>query len=759
MRAGGCCVQRAAVVLTIVLVSALGWAGVLRAAVALDRVVQELDRASELAAFEARPQATIVFDRHGRPAFSFFVEQRIDVPLDNVSPYMIDALLAVEDQRFFTHHGVDPVRILGAAWRNVVEGRIVEGASTITQQLVRASHLTPQRTYERKIREAMIAARLEERYSKREILEQYLNTVYFGEGLYGIEAASRGYFGKHASDLDVHEAALLAALVRSPSADAPGYAPRRAISRRNLVLRLMHHQERIDAAQLARAIAQPLPDRSSPPEGAGLLPAGVRGSGLYFQEELRRELVARFGDDRLLRSGLRVYSTFDPEMQRAAESAVTTRIARLVRTRPAARDLQGSLVALDPATGDVLALVGGRDFAASSFNRATQARRQPGSAFKPIFFAAALERGYAPGSLLRDLDTPIAAADGPWLPSGEHERAEYTLRRALRVSSNRAAAQLLQHIGVGTAVYYASRLGIASQLPVVPSLALGTGEVTLLELTTAYTAFANRGTVSSPRLFSRVTDAQGHLLWESPTRHTQALTPTTAYLMSNMLAEVVSRGTGSAVRAAGFRLPAAGKTGTTDDYMDAWFVGYTPHLVAGVWFGFDRPAPIMRRGFASTVAAPAWGDFMRAATDGAKPDWYDQPADVETVAICRLTGARATEACRHARHAVDGHAVQAVSLTPAAAPQFVRPMPPPEPTVYEDLFPVGSVPVETCWMHGVAPPAAGGAPTVDTPLVDAALRNRVNSPPAVETSRGTRISTQRIVGADGIMRTVVRQIR
>jgi penicillin-binding protein 1A len=751
-------VQRAAFGAIVVLLSAVAWTGALRAAVALDSVVEELDRAGALAAFEPRAQATIVFDRHGRPAFSFFVEQRIDVPLDAVSPHMLDALLAVEDKRFFSHHGIDPIRIVAAAWRNVKAGRIVEGASTITQQLARASQLTPERTYTRKIREVMIAARLEERYSKREILEQYLNTVYFGEGLYGIEAASRGYFGTHASDLRPHEAALLAALVRSPSADAPSYAPQRALARRNLVLRLMHDQERIGGAQLARAIAEPLPDRATRAEGSRILLASARGSGLYFQEELRRQLVAQFGDERVLRGGLRVYSSFDPAMQSAAEAAIARRIERITRTRRGARDLQGSLVAMDPATGDVLALVGGRDFAASSFNRATQARRQPGSAFKPIFFAAALERGYAPGSLLRDLDAPIAAADGPWLPSGEHEGEEYTLRRALRVSSNRAAAQLLQQIGIGTAIHYASRLGIASQLPVVPSLALGTGEVTLLELTTAYTAFANRGTVSAPRLFTRVTDAEGNLLWDSPTRQTQALRPTTAFLMSNMLAEVVSRGTGSAARAAGFRLPAAGKTGTTDDYMDAWFVGYTPHLVAGVWFGFDRPASIMRRGFAGTVAVPAWGEFMRAATDGAKPDWYEMPPDVERVAICRLSGARATDACRHEPDAAPAYSMQPASLTaPASGPPLsepVRPLPPP---VYEDLFPIGTVPGDTCWMHGAAQP--GGVAPSETPLMGAALRREASAPSVVETGNGTRISIQRVAGADGITRTVVRQIR
>ncbi len=742
--------QRAVLIVAVVVLSAVAWLGAVRAATAVSGLADELDQAEELAALQPRPQATIVFDRHGQPAFSYFTEQRIDVPLASVSRHMVEALLAVEDRRFYHHNGIDPIRIVAAAWRNVKAHRIVQGASTLTQQLARASQLTPERTYARKIREVMIAARLEERYSKDEILEQYLNTVYFGEGLYGVEAASRGYFAKRASDLAVHEAALLAALVRSPSSDSPSYAPERAMNRRNLVLRLMHRNGTIDAAQLAQATAQPLPDRSHRRDGAAMLLPSARGSGLYFQEEVRRQLVAQFGDERVLRGGLRVYSTFDPAIQRAAEDAVAKRIARIVRSRPRARDLQGSLVALDPATGDVLALVGGRNFAESSFNRATQARRQPGSAFKPIFFAAALERGFAPGTILKDLDTPIEASGESWLPTGEHERPEYTLRRALRVSSNRAAAQLLQQIGMSTAVYYANRLGIESRLPIVPSLALGTGEVTLMELTTAYTAFANHGTVSSPRLFTHVTDSQGNLLWDAAPRHTQALSPTTAYLMSNMLADVVSRGTGYAARTAGFRLPAAGKTGTTDDFMDAWFIGYTPHLVAGVWFGFDRPQMIMRDGFAGAVAAPAWGDFMRVATAGARPDWYEMPGDVEKVAICRLSGARATDACRHG-FVAEASGIQPVSFTAGAEDGAVRPLPPSEPTVYEDLFPIGSVPSETCWMHSDAPRIS------DDPAGTSVEPSY--KPSMIETSNGTRISIQRVVGADGVTRTVIRQIR
>ena len=686
--------------------TALSWYAVYRTVRFTIAVATELDRATSLTGLAARAQTTIVLDRHGKPAFAFHSERRIDVTIDHVSPHMLHAVVAVEDRRFHSHYGLDPIRIVGAALRNVRAGRVVEGGSTITQQLARAVRLSRARTFERKLREAMLALRLEERYSKAHILQEYLNTVYFGEGFYGVEAASRGYFGKPAAELAPAEAALLAALVRTPSRDAPCVSIDRATRRRNLVLRLMEEQGFISAAERSEGIRAPLPDGSHTREP--LLVAAHGGSGEYFQEEIRRQLVSMFGPERVLRGGLRVYSTYEPLLQRAAEQAVRTRIAEIDKARRRAQDLQGSLVAIDPASGDVLALVGGRDFGESSFNRATQARRQAGSAFKPIIYAAAIERGYAPGSVLTDLDTPIYASGRMWLPVGEHEASQYTLRKALKVSSNRAAAQLLRHVGVGTAVDYAHRFWIDSDLPSVPSLALGTGEVTLLELTAAYGVFANQGQLAAPRLVSRVEDAEGRVIWSAPITTTRAISQTTAFLMSSMLADVVSSGTAAGARAAGFKLPAGGKTGTTDDYADAWFVGYTPHLVAGVWFGFDTPAPIMSRGFASTVAVPAWARFMKAATMGARPDWYEVPAGVEKVAICRLTGARATEGCRHVIPPStdpegDDDAVANLGLGSWPSPVASLPSPPPEPNVYEDYFPLGAISAELCPLHGTHP--------------------------------------------------------
>ncbi|HXG55818.1 MAG TPA: PBP1A family penicillin-binding protein [Vicinamibacterales bacterium] len=738
-------------------------------------VASELERADALAELTPKPQATTVFDRTGKPAFTFFLEQRVDVTLDRVAPAMLDAIVAVEDQRFYKHRGLDPVRIAASAWNNVRANKIVQGGSTITQQLARAAQqLSPKRTYERKIREAMIASRLEQRYSKSEILEAYLNAVYFGEGYYGVEAASQGYFGKPASRLEAHEAALLAAIVRAPSHDAPRVSPVRAKARRDLVLRLMRDQGRLAESQYITAVAAPIPAASHRAEG-NLVARGGSGVGLYFEEELRRQLVAQFGNERVLRGGLRVYSTYDPRLQQSAEKAINTRIAQIAASRPKARDLQGSLVAMDPKTGDVLALVGGRDFRASKYNRATQARRQAGSAFKPMLYAAALERGFAPGTMLKDLDSPILTAGESWLPSGDHEQTEYTLRRALKVSSNRAAAQLMQQVGTSTTAYYAQRLGIESPMPMVPSLALGTGEVTLLELTSAYTAFANRGITSMPRLYTRVDDAQGTALYFHEERHVQAISASTAYMMSSMLSDVISSGTGTGVRAAGFKLPAAGKTGTTDDYADAWFVGYTPHIVTGVWFGLDRPAPIMARGFGGTVAVPAWATFMKDATAGAKPDWYEMPGDLEKVAICPLSGSRATDACRYhampaavpvatvATDLVDADGVSIASALPVATPRAAVA---PRAKVYEDVFPIGAVPSEPCPLHSPAGQPGDllgttGEGALATPIVDASLQLAtadVAAPPAATVrSANPRIFVDRVVGSDGVVRTVMRQ--
>lgn len=641
----------------------------------LDQLTQNLE-------LDTAPEASLVYDRHNNLVFSFASEDRTNVPLDRVSPAMVSAVLTAEDRYFFRHAGMDVIGLARAAWVDLKARAVKQGGSTITQQLIRHVALTTDRNVQRKIKEALLALRVERRFDKRKILEAYLNRIYLGSGHYGVEAAARGYFAKPASDLTIAEGAMLAGIIPCPSVCSPRTSPNVAKSRRDTVLKAMLENAAITEREYTDAIASPVSlaqERHDPYTTAHPANAahGADAVGLHFLEAVRRQVMEQFGAEDVLKGGLRIYTTIDMTLQRHAEEAIVARLAQLDNTH----QLEGALVAIDPGTGHVLAMVGGRDFHTSAFNRAMQAKRQPGSAFKPLVFAAALEQGYTPSSQLTGMDTPIHTAQGAWLPSGEHEAASYTLRQALTVSSNRAAARVMQLVGVTTTQTYARRLGISSPLPPVPSLALGTGEVTLLDLTSAYGAFANSGIVAPHTLITRIEDRNGNLLWQSSLdRHPyRAVRPGTAYLISSMMADVMNRGTGSRARTEGFKLPAAGKTGTTDDYGDAWFVGYTPHLVAGVWFGYDEKKTIMNRGFAGTVAVPAWARFMMKATEGSAPDWFEMPSDVERISVCRKTGNRASHDCR-AVVTEDGRS-----------------------NVYEDYYLMGTGPYESCSGSHTAP--------------------------------------------------------
>jgi penicillin-binding protein 1A len=509
-------------------------------------------------------RATTIADVKGRHAFTIFAERRLHVPLSAVSPHVIDAIIASEDRRFYDHSGIDPVRILGAALNDVMKLRAEQGGSTITQQVARLSLLTPEKTVRRKVQEAILARRLERTFSKNEILELYLNKAYFGDGLYGVEAAARGYFGRHASDLTVAEAALIAGLVKSPSTYAPTVSAERAIARRNLVLTAMRRNGVIDERTYESAVRSGLRLNDTLRR--------EEAYGRYFKEEVRKELVQLFGWNRVHHDGLKVETTLDLDMQKAAEAEIARGLAEIERRqtrsrrsrRPADQELQAALVAIDPQTGEVRAMVGGRNFERSRFNRATQSRRQPGSAFKPFVYAAALERGFTPATLITGLSEPVTTSRGAWLPDDEHLDGDaMTMRAALRTSSNRAAVRVLRTIGIPAAVEYAEQLGVGT-LPAVPSLALGSGEVTLLSLTSAFGAFANEGRLAKPSLIRRVTTSEGEVLYGTAVTTRPAVSPTTAFLITSMLQDVVDSGTASRARQLGFRLPAAGKTGTTN---------------------------------------------------------------------------------------------------------------------------------------------------------------------------------------------------
>jgi 1A family penicillin-binding protein len=628
------------------------------------------------------PKASIFYDHKNQPAFSISKEQRIEVPIEQMSPALKQAILAIEDQRFYDHQGVDVIRIAGAAIANLRAGRRGQGASTITQQLARLSFLTTEKTYTRKLQEAALAALIESEYTKDQILELYLNKVYFGSGFYGAEAAALGYFGKHASELNVPEAAMLAGLVKAPSNYAPTVDLERALKRRTVVLQAMRDMHAIDQptferARDTKAVLNDALNKEEP-------------YGRFFKEHIRRELVSRFGEARVYEGGLKVYTTIDVEMQRAADAEVQRILADLDKRRSkrgagAAETtalLQASLIAIDPRSGEVRALIGGRDFIQSNYNRAIAAKRQPGSAFKPFVYAAALEAGFTPATLLENLDEPIETLEGAWVPEDGHSSAtELTMRAALKTSSNRAAVRMIEDLGIQKAVAYAARVGIGD-MPSVPSLALGSGEVTLESLTAAYGVFASQGLHRTPTYIKRIEDQEGNVLYASPYESQQVISPQTSYLMTHMLADVINHGTAWKARQLGFKLPAAGKTGTTNDYHDAWFVGYTPRLVTGVWIGFDQPETIISRGYAADVAVPLWAGFMRKATEGDPDEWYKTPRGIVAVNVCRLSGKRPADGCFNAT-VVDDEGEESHKST-----------------VYTEYFVKGTEPEESCAVHG-----------------------------------------------------------
>ncbi|BCS34742.1 penicillin-binding protein [Luteitalea sp. TBR-22] len=597
-------------------------------------------------------QATTLYDQADEPVFTIFKEQRIEVPLDKIGKTMREAVVSVEDQRFYQHNGVDFVRIGAAVVANARAGSRAQGGSTITQQLARMSFLNRKKTYTRKIKEAFAALLIERTYSKDEILALYLNKAYFGDGYHGVEAASLGFLGKHADQLDVPEAALIAGLIQSPSAYAPTINMEKAIARRNIVLLMMLDNGVIDRAaydkaKRARVRLENRLRRDEP-------------YGLYFKEQVRRELVDRFGWQRVSEGGLKVYTTIDRALQQQAEAIVERRLSEVEKRRgyphtPRAKItvdedvappyLQGAVVVMDARTGAVRAQVGGRNFRESRFNRAVQARRQSGSAFKPIVYAAAIEQGQSPGSLVTNLNDPINTPQGDYVPEDEHSGANsMTLRTALRTSSNRAAVQLLRTVGIPQAVKTAQALSLG-QMPAVPSMALGAGEVTLQSLTAAYATFAAEGVMHEPYLIRRVEDQDGNVLYATEAKERRVFKPETAFLVTSMLADVINSGTGWRARAEGFRLPAAGKTGTTNDYHDVWFVGFTPTTVTGVWMGFDQPREIIANGYAGELAVPLWASVMAVATDGDAPESFKRPPGIVGATICRISGKRAVEGC------------------------------------------------------------------------------------------------------------------
>jgi 1A family penicillin-binding protein len=583
-------------------------------------------------------EGTKVYDDNDEQIAEFHVERRIFVPLAQIPKSLRDAIIATEDSRFYSHHGVDPTGITRAIYQNFRRGRIVEGGSTITQQLAKVLFLTPDKSLERKLKEAVLALTLERRYSKDRILELYLNQIYFGQGAFGVEAAARTFFGKSVSEITLSESALLAGLPKAPATYSPFDHPDAAKRRQATVLARMVDTGAVKPEQAKRASRAGL---------ALVPPERRRNTAQYFLEYVQQELEQQYGADLVFKGGLHVYTTLSPAMQLTAERVVREGLRAVEARRAAAAKAkpdtaaavverpEGALLSIEPQTGYIKAMVGGYDYFKSEFNRAVQARRQPGSAFKPFIYIAALEAGMTPASVVDDspVEYTVGRNGKPWKPDNYDRkfRGPITYQQALEESINVAAVKVQEQIGIRRTIDVARRLGVESPLGDNLSLALGTSDLTLLELTSAYGAFANQGTWMHPMAIRYVLDAQRKLLEENPPQGKQVLSPAVAYVMTQMLKGTIERGTGVAAKALG--RPAAAKTGTTNDYSNAWFIGYTPKLVTGVWVGYDRPRSLGRDETGSRVAVPIWTGFMSQALAGTPAEDFSVPENVVLVPV------------------------------------------------------------------------------------------------------------------------------
>ena len=676
----------------------------------------DLPEVSELERY--RPSAiTELYDDQGLVLASFALQRRVVATYEDFPQVLRDSVISIEDKEFESHWGINFWRVLGAAWRNLRSGRSTQGASTLTMQLARNLFLSPERSYSRKFQEAMLSIQIERRFTKPQIFTLYANQIYLGHGAYGFEAASQFYFGKRAKELTLEEAALLAGLPKSPEGFSPINYPERAIRRRNMVLNSLLEDGKITAEEADRLKNSPLKLNVQSPSNS-VAP--------YFAEEIRRYLEKKYGASEVHQGGLRVYTSLNLELQKAANRAVLDGLAAYERRHGwkrglknvvlAGQDLktyqhpdwkeplepgsyvhalvtastsalaiikfgrynaaitqdemkwtgrrspkeimtvgdivyvrvesldppenckvaleqdsgaQGALLALDNATGDIKAMVGGRDFDTSQFNRATQALRQVGSAFKPFVYTAVIDGGASPDDVVLDEPVTFMTSSGPYAPHNYDNRFEgtITLRRALAQSRNIPALKLADRVGIRTVIEYTRRFGITSPLlPYLP-VALGAADITPFEQTAAFTTFPNDGVRVTPRYIRKVTDYDGRVLEENYPEVKEVISSRTARIMTAMLREVVLHGT-AARAGAQLKHPLGGKTGTTNDFTDAWFIGFSPSLTCGVWIGFDEKKTLGKRESGGHVALPVWIDFMKVALQGHDDEDFSPPPDV-----------------------------------------------------------------------------------------------------------------------------------
>ncbi len=668
--------------------------------------VEELER--------YRPSAiTELYDDHGRVIGSFALQRRVIASYDDYPQVLREALISTEDKDFYSHWGINVWRIAGAAYRDIESGGRVQGASTLTMQLARNLFLSPDRSFRRKIQEALLAVQIERRFTKQQIFTLYANQIYLGHGVYGFEAASEFYFSKPARQLTLDEAALLAGLPKSPFFYSPISHPDRALKRRNLVINNMLEDGKIKAQEASEARSQPIQLKLSH-EPNSLAP--------FFVEDIRRYLENKYGSDQVLEGGLRVYTSLDMDLQRTANQAVLDGLAAcerrhgwkghlqnvltgaitldnyshpdwddepelngyihalvtavapgavLVKFGPYAATLtqadaawtgqkiqdvlrpgdiayvkilaladgksrvsleqdsglEGALVAIDNASGEIKAMVGGRDPNESKFNRATQALRQVGSSFKPYVYTTAIDEGAKPDDIVVDAPITFQTESGPYTPHNYEENFEgaITLRRALAQSLNIPALKIADRVGIKNVIEYAHRFGITSNIPAYLPIALGAAEVTLIEQTSAYSVFPDDGVRIVPRYITKVTDYEGRVLEEDYPDVKDVISAETARTMTSMLEGVIQEGTG--IAASSMKLPLAGKTGTTNDFTDAWFVGFSPTLTTGVWVGYDEKKTIGPKETGAHAALPIWMDFMKVALAGKDPGAFPASPD------------------------------------------------------------------------------------------------------------------------------------
>jgi len=610
-------------------------------------------------------QTSKLYAADGRFIAELGLERRTLITLDEIPATVQQAFVITEDKRFYSHAGIDWRRVAGALVRDILARSWDEGFSTITMQLARnvfPERISREKTLVRKIKEGKVAREIEDKFEKKKILELYLNQINLGNGAYGVETASQRYFGKSVRELNIAEAATLAALPKAPERYNPKRHPDRAIQRRNTVIELMRRNGAITDAEASGARAYPLQLASKTDAG---------DTAPYFVEWIRQQLDDQFGRQ-LYEQGLRVYTTLDLDMQLAAERALEAQLRRIESGRFGrftsetyehyiARSLagteagenspylQGAFVALDPRNGAIRAMVGGRDFYDSKFNRATQALRQPGSSFKPIVYAAAVQNGRAPSYILQDTAISLEQGTGkPWTPRNYDGRFEgpMPMRRGLYQSRNMIAINAGLELGVNTVIGEARNFGITTPIPPYPSIFIGSADVYPMEMIASYAPFANQGIRATPNAILRVENARQEVLWQQTPSRTTVLSPEESWIMVDMMKDVVRRGTAAGIWSSGFHVPAGGKTGTTNDGTNVWFIGYTADLLAGVWMGFDKPKKIMADAQGGRLAAPAWTAFMTEVyrRKPTSPDW-PRPVTIILREIDVSTGLLQTPYC------------------------------------------------------------------------------------------------------------------